>query len=608
MNKYFQCVLIVSLIALFSLTCVSAHDNLTDTLSTDEPETPSISINSTTVHTGDSIEITLKDSNNESLANQNLTANIDDKDYLLFTDSQGKTNFKLDLKPNNYVLKLSFKGNGTISGINETFNITVLKSDPDLSPVTTTVVSGNYFYVYLTDQNGDAITDVNVKFKVNGKKYNGDTDSDGKAGFKVSLNPSTYSLSIVFGGNDYYNSVSKTIQLIVPQTTSIVIGNTKLLTNGYLRIYLKSPNQAVISKKTVKITINGNAFIKKTNNEGIIVFKPNMGTGNLNILVEFDGTSTIAGCSASKTVKGIDGNVKNPLKTKIPLKNGVPDIDYMPASYVMADGNMKYSLTKAQYRAVIKRDSYCLYLKNKLSKYTFFKSKAEPKLNHIIKREKWNVIERAINTKIVKKNKKGYWPSQITVSLKGKSYTYPEVRDIQNTGYTCGPTSSSMCSQVLRNYFNEKYLSQQSGTSSYYGSSTSGLKKGLEKNHFKCTLYSKSSFNKALKQLRKGGAALIFHTWNHYVSILDISKDGKKVLVGNPSGDYNHGSHKIPTNWLTVKYMKKRFNNYDTVGLIVKLKYSLSKSTKKSLNNFYSSMGTKWARQNTNERIPNIGM
>ena len=607
MNKYLKSVMIISLIFLFSLTCVSAEDNLTDTLTSDGPETPSISINSTTVHTGDSIEITLKDSNNESLANQNLTANIDDTDYPLFTDSQGKSNLKLDLKPNNYILKVSFKGNGTISGINQTFNINVLKSDVDLSPVTATVVSGNYFYVYLRDQNGDAITNVNVKFNVNGKNYNGDTDSSGKAGFKVSLNPSTYTLNIAFDGNDYYNAVSKSIQLIVPQTTSIVIGNTKLLTNGYLRIYLKSPNQAIISKKTVRITINGKVFTKKTNNEGIIVFKPNMGTGNLMITVEFDGTSTIAGCSASKTVKGIEGNVKNPLKSKIPLKNGVPDVDYMPASYVLADGDMKYTLTKAQYREVIKRDSYCLYLKNKLSKYTFFKSKAEPKLNHIIKREKWNVIERAINTKIVKKNKNGYWPSQITVSLKGKSYTYPEVRDIQNTGYTCGPTSASMCSQVLRNYFNEKYFSKQSGTSSYSGSSNVGLKKGLEKNHFKCTFYSKSSFNKALKQLRKGGAALIFHTWNHYIAILDISKDGKKVLVGNPSGDYNHGSHKIPTNWLTVKYMKKRFNNYDTVGLIVKLKYSLSKSTKKSVNNFYSSMGTKWTRQNTNERIPDIG-
>lgn len=602
-------IIILLLLLFLNIAVVSANeDNSTDALTTGGTDNvPDISVNSTTVFTGESIEISFKDSNNVSLAGQNLTANIDNKDYPIFTDSEGKYDLKLDLKPNNYALKVIFKGNGTVPAINKTFNIHVLKLDSDLSPVTTTVMKGDYFYAYLKDQNGDAITGVSVKFNVNGKEYNYKTDSNGKVGFKVSFNPSTYTLNVAFAGNDYYNSVSKTLKLIVPQTSSIVIGNTRLLTNGYLRIYLKSPDQSLISKKTVKITINGKTFKKETNKEGIIVFKPNMGTGNLKITVEFEGDSKIAGSSASKTVKGIKGNVKDPLKSKIPLKNGVPDVDYMPASYVLGDGDMTYTLTKAQYRDVIKRDSYCLYLNNKLSKYTFFKSKAEPKLNHIVKREKWNVIERAINTKIVKKNKKGYWPGEITVSLKGKSYNYPEVRDIQNTGYTCGPTSSSMCSQVLRNYFNEKYLSQQSGTSPYYGSSTSGLKRALEKNHFKCTSYTKSSFNSALKQLKKGGAALIFHTWSHYVSILDISKDGKKVLVGNPSGDYDHGSHGIPTNWLTVKYMKKRFNGYDTSGLIVKLKYSLNKKTKNSVNNFYSSMGTKWVRQNTNERIPDIG-
>ena len=95
----------------------------------------------------------------------------------------------------------------------------------------------------------------------------------------------------------------------------------------------------------------------------------------------------------------------------------------------------------------------------------------------------------------------------------------------------------------------------------------------------------KNSFNKALKQLKKGGSALVFHTWGHFVSILDISNDGKKILVGNPSGDYDYGSHDIPTKWLTVSYMKKRFNNYDTSGLIVKLKYNLKKATKKNVNN-----------------------
>ena len=388
--------------------------------------------------------------------------------------------------------------------------------------------------------------------------------------------------------------------------TYIECGNDKLLTNGYLRVYLKSETLSAISKKTVIITIGNKTFNKTTNSEGVIVLKPNMGVGTFNVSVTFNGNSKIIGCNNSKIVTGVVGSPKSPLKAKIPLKNGVPDVDYMTLNYVMADGDMTYTLLKAQYRDVIKRDSYCLYLNNKLSKYTFFKTKGEPTINHIIQREKWNVIERAINTLIVKKNKNNYWPSQITVSLKGKSYSYPEVRDVQNTGYSCGPTSSSMCSQVLRNYVCEKQLTKQSGTSVMWGSSTKGLKKGLEKNNFKCTIYYKSTFDKALKQLKKGGCALVFHTWSHYVAILDISADGKKVLVGNPSGSYDTGSHSIPTKWLTVSYMKKRFNNYDTSGLIVKLKYSLSKATKTKINTFYSSMGTNWARQDTSERLAQI--
>jgi hypothetical protein len=87
---------------------------------------------------------------------------------------------------------------------------------------------------------------------------------------------------------------------------------------------------------------------------------------------------------------------------------------------------------------------------------------------------------------------------------------------------------------------------------------------------------------------------------------LDVSADGKKVLVGNPSGSYDTGSHSIPTKWLTVSYMKKMFNNYDTSSLIVKLKYSLSSKTKTQLKNTYSSMGAGWVAKNTSERIPQI--
>ena len=192
------------------------------------------------------------------------------------------------------------------------------------------------------------------------------------------------------------------------------------------------------------------------------------------------------------------------------------------------------------------------------------------------------------------------------MSLKGKSYSYPYVRDIQDTDYTCGPTSGSMCSQVLKSYVCEKQIAKLSGSSYIYGTTCKQLKKGLEKCNFKCSYFYKSTFDKALNQLKKGGCALVFHTWSHYVAILDISADGKKVLVGNPSGDYDLGSHSIPTKWLTVSYMKKMFNNYDTSSLIVKLKYSLSSSAKSKLKNTYSSMGAGWVAKNTSERIPQI--
>ncbi len=616
MNSRLKFLILCIVLLSFNLTIVSACENLTSDYSISSADgdlnnsldTPVISINTSEIYTGDSISIFLKDSNNTPLINQNLTAEIDNNQYNITTDSQGKSSLNLKLKSNAYLLNVIFKGNENYSHVNQTFNINILKLNSFLTPGNTTVIKEDYFYVYFKDQRGNAIGGGNVEFTINGKSYAATTNAKGQARFKVSLNPSLYSINIQFSGNEYYNSVSQTLNLLVPSTTSIVIGNSRLLTNGYLRIYLKSPTQSVVSKKTLIISIGSKKFTKQTNSEGVIVFKPKVGTGQLSISVEFKGNSKIIGSSASKHVSGIKGNVKNPLKKKIPLRNGLPDVDLMPANYVMGDGDMSYTLTKVQYSSVIKRDSYCLFLNNKLSKYTFFKSKSEPKLNHILKREKWNVIERAINTIIVKKNKNNYWPAQITVSLEGKEYTYSEVRDKQNTEYTCAPTSASMCSQVLRNYICEKQFAKQAGTISGFGTKCPWIKKALEKNHFKCSYFSKKTYNNALKRLSKGGCALIFHANNHYVAILDISKDGKKVLLSNSYGRYDAEGASLPNKWLNVNYVKSKFCSYDQRSLIVKLNYNLKKSTKKTVNTFYSSMGTKWNRQNTSERILDIGL
>ena len=636
MHKKVNILLVIFLFLLINICVVSASDvNSTDEnpiLSLDEQDTLisqdnsnvdsvpledgentnnktnlTITVNDNIYTKQESLNVTLKDENGTDIVGEKVIINIAGKNYTVKTAANGIAKLNIGLKANVYPIQIFFNGNDKFNPANATFNVTVLKATPKLSYLSSTVIKNNCFQAYLKDSAGKPLSGETVGFTVCGKTYYAKTNADGLAKLKIGLSPNTYPFKISYNGNGFYNRASMDLKLLVPYTTSISVGNNKLLTNGYLRIYLKSEYKTAVKNKDVSITLNNYKFTQKTTSEGVISFKPNVPVGKYTVTVKYAGTKYIIGSSSSKTVDCIKGNALNPFTTKVPMVNGKPNVDYLIRGYVLADDDGVYTLTKDQYRAVIQRDSYCLYLNGALSKYTFFKTKDEPNYQHIIKREKWNVIERSINTKIVKANKYNYWPGEITVNLKGKQYNYPEVRDEQNTGYTCGPTSCSICSQALRNYVNEQQFGKWAGSNPYDGSSTKGLKIALEKNNMQCKYYYKSSWNTALKELSKGGCALVFHTWYHYVAIIDISADGKKVLLVNPSGDYNHGSHNLPTNWLSVDYVYKQFNNYDTSSLIVKPKYSLSASTKNTVNNFYSSMGTNWNRHNVNERVPQIG-
>ncbi|WP_296893074.1 hypothetical protein [uncultured Methanobrevibacter sp.] len=452
---------------------------------------------------------------------------------------------------------------------------------------------GDTYYMYLKTSDGKIVANKKLSIGFNGKTYVKTTDSKGKFGIAVTKTASSGMMNITFKGDKSYKAFSSSFKFYVVNVFSINIANTKLLTDGYLRIYFTG-SKKFITNNTVKITIGGKVFKKKASEECFIIFKPKLKAKKYTVLVN------IGKLSHSKTVKCVNGVVKNPLKTSVSMVNGAPDIDVMPSMFVMADGDAKYTLTKEQYLQVIKRDSYCLFLYGKMSKYVCFKSKAAPKIYHIIKRGKWNVIEQAINIKLVKKNGYNYWPASVTVNLKGKSLTYSEVRDIQNTGYTCGPTSASVCSQALKNYHSEYYFQKNARMDG--GINIPDLKYVLDCNHFTTSYYY--SVDSGVRQLAKGGVALVAFLPNHYVSVIDVSKDGKKILVSNSYGEYDVGGNsRIPTGWVSLSKFKAKFAG---VGLVVKLNYNLSPKVKDIVKNYYASMGPNWARQNTQERIPNV--
>ncbi|WP_458453422.1 cysteine peptidase family C39 domain-containing protein [Methanobrevibacter sp.] len=569
---------------------ISAEENITV-----EKTTPKISLSTTKVKSKDSLEIYLLNSTGSPLKSKKITAILNNKKYTFQTNSKGYSKLNINLPAKSYQLKVTFEGDDNFNEITKQFTISVSKLKTRLTESANFIVKKDYLYFHLTDSQGNSVSGKRVTIKFNGKTYSKKTKSNGKVSIKIKSSKAKNTIRVYFKGDNQFKSTSKKLKFYVIQNSlSVKLSNSKFLTKGYIRIYLKNSGKA-LHKKTIILTVGSKKLKLKTNSEGIAIFKPGVKEGHYVVKAKYGKYYT------AKLLKCYEGNVKDPLKEGVKYKNGKPDVDLMPGNYVMGDDNARYTLKKSQYKEVLKRDSYCLFLNDKLPKYTFFKTSSHPKLNHIIKREKWNVIERAINAKLVTKNKKGYWPGKITVSLKGKSYKYPFVRDSQNTAYTCGPTSCSMCSQVLKNYVCEKYLSKLAGTKSW-GTSCDGMIKALAKNNFKATYFYKSTFSDALNELKKGGSALVFHANNHYVSVLDISKDGKKVLVSNSYGSYDG----IPTKWVKVSFMKKKFSPKWTESLLVKLDYKLSDSTKNSINSYYTSMGKNWVAKNTHASIGRV--
>ena len=189
--------------------------------------TPVITIKSTKLNSKSTVEIHLKNSTGSPLASKNITAVINNKKYSLCTNSKGIASFKISLPAKKYQLSVSFAGDVNYKSVSKKFNVVVSKLNTKLTPSANFLVKGNYLFVDLSDANGDLLSSKKIIFKVNGKTYTKTTDKNGRAGIKISLSPSKYSVLIKFNGNNYYNSISKKFNLYVMRYTSLTIGNTK---------------------------------------------------------------------------------------------------------------------------------------------------------------------------------------------------------------------------------------------------------------------------------------------------------------------------------------------------------------------------------------------
>lgn len=293
----------------------------------------------------------------------------------------------------------------------------------------------------------------------------------------------------------------------------------------------------------------------------------------------------------------------DPWTVDIPLlATGVPNTAAMADNYVLANEDETYTINYGQAKEVMMQDAKCIQLFGSVSKYVAFPTNDKPETYNIIRREKWNIIEREINKFLVQKKGANVADTQtFTVDLTGKEGNYVNIRDKQDTGYTCGPTSLSACSQAIHMYVSEQTLQNTIHATSSQGSAPSDIKKGAVKYYMKADIVSTSGWSNKEAHLSKG-LPVVYHVYGHYIAVIDISDDKSKVLVSNSSGGASGGSHGIKTGWNSVSTLTGKAYGQ---ALLVSPNYTISDSGKTALQHYWNNMGGAWKRtQNLNEAIP----
>lgn len=322
----------------------------------------------------------------------------------------------------------------------------------------------------------------------------------------------------------------------------------------------------------------------------------------------------------TENVETISNTRKDPFQEVVGItSDGKPQVDKLQtgeSTYEFVDLTKTYTLTREQYTTVFKRDSQTMQLKNyKMSAYVAFQCEEYPNKYIVLERERWNMIEESYYAFMVQgaglKNSYAVvpYPQKLTVNFKEKTTTFDGnntrnwkaekgniyyVADNQNYGRTCGPTSSSVCTQVLHNYYSERNLEEIIHAQANDGSSPSGIASALKNSGFYATTYTGT--DTAISWLKEG-KPVVFHVHDHYIALCDIYSDGS-VLVLNSTTSSSYGPS---TGWVTQQTLR---NKYYGAGVKIGLNWSISNDEKLRLQNFFENMGGEWKKQeNKSEKV-----
>ena len=224
--------------------------------------------------------VTLTDINNNPIANEQLTFNVNSKSLKATTNSKGQASIRINENPGTYTIKVSYAGDDIdYAPSTAQARITVNKASTKIaaSNYAMFVKKADYYKLTLRDANGNPIAKQKVTIKVKKKTYNVKTDAKGVAKVKLKLKKGKYKVQMSYKGNSQYKASKATKKITVKKTLKTKLSAPKVTvtpkTSTKYSVTLKDENGNPIKKQKVSIKVNGKKYNKKTNKKGQATIK-----------------------------------------------------------------------------------------------------------------------------------------------------------------------------------------------------------------------------------------------------------------------------------------------------------------------------------------------
>ena len=231
------------------------------------------------------LEAILTNSLGNPIANGTIIFTVNDKDYVRFTDINGRASMAINLNPGNYFVSAKFNGTADYNQA-VTNAAVVVKSTTIGQDIVKMFRNSTQYYALFLDNNGNPLVNVSVKFNINGVMYERQTNASGIAKLNINLNPGNYVITNYNTVTGEENSNNITVKSLIADNFDLV-KYYKNESKYAFKVY--GMDGKVAANQEVTFNINGVFYKRVSDENGVVSLAINLRPGEYILTADFEG-------------------------------------------------------------------------------------------------------------------------------------------------------------------------------------------------------------------------------------------------------------------------------------------------------------------------------